>query len=239
MKILQLNIWTGRIKGSLEKFFQNNSYDIICLQEAVWSDNLLLENFCFTVDQIKSISDLKYDFRSANWEINAFDTTVKQGNVILSNQPLLKKDSYLVHGEYSNIKSLDDKKKKQGYTLQIAQIENGLNIINHHGYWQPTPMGNHDTVNIMKKISKIVQNLNTPIVMCGDLNISHEAPAMRELDFLSDLTHKYNIENTLMGLKFDGKVACDHILVSKDVKVKSFQVLNDLLSDHKALSLEI
>ena len=39
MKILQLNTWTGRIKGALLEFFRKNDFDVICLQEAVWSDN--------------------------------------------------------------------------------------------------------------------------------------------------------------------------------------------------------
>ena len=74
--------------------------------------------------------------------------------------------------------------------------------------------------------------------MCGDLNIIHDSPAMRELDFLRDLTDEYKIDNTITGLKFDGKVACDHILVSDDVKVKNFGVLPDLISDHKPLVIE-
>ena len=31
MKILQLNAWTGRIKGALGEFLQKNDYDVICL----------------------------------------------------------------------------------------------------------------------------------------------------------------------------------------------------------------
>lgn len=47
MKILQLNVWTGRIKGALLDFLRNNDFDIICMQEAVWSNSKQkeLENF--------------------------------------------------------------------------------------------------------------------------------------------------------------------------------------------------
>lgn len=75
--------------------------------------------------------------------------------------------------------------------------------------------------------------------MCGDLNIIHEAPAMCELDFLKDLTHEYNIDNTLSGLKFNGKVACDHILVNNMVHVDTFEVLDTIVSNHKALVAEV
>jgi endonuclease/exonuclease/phosphatase family metal-dependent hydrolase len=75
--------------------------------------------------------------------------------------------------------------------------------------------------------------------MCGDLNIIHEAPAMREIDFLRDLTEENNIKNTLSGLKFNGEVACDHILVNDLIEVQHFEVLDDLISDHKALAIDI
>ena len=84
----------------------------------------------------------------------------------------------------------------------------------------------------------MVRELSGPVVICGDLNIVHEAPAMRELDFLRDLTYEYHIDNTLSGLKFDGKVACDHILVNDKVEVQNFSVLDDIVSDHKPLMAE-
>ena len=39
MKILQLNVWTGRLKGALERFVRENDADILCMQEAVWSED--------------------------------------------------------------------------------------------------------------------------------------------------------------------------------------------------------
>ena len=71
--------------------------------------------------------------------------------------------------------------------------------------------------------------------MCGDLNIIYDSPAMRPFDFLTDLTHEYNIDNTLVGLKFDGKVACDHILINDQVKAVDFTVSDRIISDHKPL----
>ena len=239
MKILQLNVWTGRMKGTLIDFFKENNFDVICLQEAVWCDkDDLLGNFTITLDQIKEFSGLKYDFRSANFEVDAFNTRVFQGNAILSREKLSEKNVEIVHGKFLELNNLKDI-KKQGYTLQMVKLPNGLNIVNHHGYWLPTPLGDDKTVAVMKKVAADVKNLDGPVVMCGDLNISYESPAMRELDFLHDLTHKNRVKNTLNGLKFTGKVACDHILVSDLKMVKKFKVLDDLISDHKGLVVEI
>ena len=241
MKILQLNVWTGRIKGALLEFLQNNDFDVICMQEAVWGGKQKeLENFFATTDQLKEVSRLEYDTRSSNWGMKIFseDNIVEQGNVILSKEEIIEERSEVVHNEYGIIKSVQDF-YEHAYTLQIAKLKNGITIVNHHGYWKPTPMGDETTVEVMRKVAKIVRELDGPVVMCGDFNIIHEAPAMRELDFLRDLTDEYNVDNTLSGLKFNGKVACDHILVNDLVDVKNFRVLEDLVSDHKALFVEI
>lgn len=238
MRVLQLNAWTGRIKGALLEFFRENSFDVICLQEAVWCDNRLLENFCVTVDQIMEASGLQNDFRSANWDVEAFGTKIHQGNVILTRDKMVERNSFLVHGEYLTYKSLEDQ-KRQGYTLQIVRLSNGSTIVNHHGYWLPTPVGDDTTVEAMKNVASHVRIIDGPLMMCGDLNIVHASPAMRELDFLRDLTDEFGVDNTLAGLKFNGRVACDHILVSSDIDVKKFQVLDKIVSDHKALVAEI
>lgn len=166
------------------------------------------------------------------------DNIMEQSNVILSKSEIAEERNDLVHNEYGIVESVQDF-YEHVYTLQVAKLKNGLNVVNHHGYWKPTPMGDETTVKVMRKVANIVKSLDGPIVMCGDFNIVHEATAMRELDFLRDLTYEYGIDNTLSGLKFNGKVACDHILVNDAVQVEDFRVLDDIVSDHKALVAEI
>ena len=242
MRILQLNVWTGRIKGALLEFLNNNDFDVICMQEAVWIKDRQkeLENFFATVDQIKEASGLKYESRSSNWGMRIFssDNIMEQGNVILCKSEIAEKRDEVVHNKYSIVASAQDF-YEHAYTLQTAKLKNGATIVNHHGYWKPTPMGDETTVEVMRKVAEVVKRLEGPVVMCGDLNIIHEAPAMRELDFLRDLTHEYGVDNTLSGLKFNGKVACDHILVNDKIRVEDFEVLEDIVSDHKALVTEI
>ena len=241
MKILQLNVWTGRINGALLNFVKSNDFDVICMQEAVWGDKHEdLEGLFATADQIKEASGLSYDSRASNWGIKIFseDNIMEQGNVILSRDKILEERSEVVYGEYGMVKGIRDL-YEHVYTIQIVKLGNGITIVNHHGYWKPTPVGDETTAEVMKKVANVMRGISGPVVMCGDLNIVHEAPAMRELDFLRDLTHEYHIDNTLSGLKFNGKVACDHILVNDSVDVKNFSVLDDIVSDHKPLMAEI
>ncbi|MBR3236457.1 endonuclease/exonuclease/phosphatase family protein [Candidatus Saccharibacteria bacterium] len=240
MKILQLNVWTGRIKGPLLEFFQKNDFDVVCLQEAVWGNlpSGILENFFVTVEQIKEAGGFLYESRSSNVRLKMSTGIMEQGNVILSRERILDEKIKSVYGENRPLESKDDLMNHE-YTVQIVKLENGFSIVNHHGYWLPTPVGDETTVKVMKKVGEFVKETDEPVVMCGDLNIIHASPAMRALDFLRDLTEENKIDSTLNGLKFNGKVACDHILVSPEVKVSEFRVLEDLISDHKALVAKI
>lgn len=240
MKILQLNAWTGRIKGSLLDFFQKNDFDVICLQEAVWGDlpDGVLENFFVTVEQIEEASGLEYESRSSNYSLKMSTGVVQQGNVILAREKIIEEEIKSVYGENKLLESLEDLKNHE-YTVQRAKLESGLTIFNHHGYWLPTPMGDEKTVEIMQKVADFVKKADGPVVMCGDLNIIHDSPAMRALDFLHDLTAENDIKNTLNSLKFNGEVACDHILVNDSIDVQNFVVSNEIVSDHKGLIAEI
>ena len=120
------------------------------------------------------------------------------------------------------------------------ELENGIVIANHHGFWRLQPLGDEDTVRAFKHLAEIIQPFqDKPFVLCGDLNVRHEAPAMRELDFLRDLTYENGVKNTLSGLKFNGEVPCDHIMPNDKLKAKNFVVYEGYASDHLGISAEI
>lgn len=240
MKILQLNTWMGKVEGNLRRFLEAHDFDVICMQEvfASRSREEHLSRLCFDLSQIQKSSRLPHVFFSPNWSFDLVGGDCSLGNLILSRIPFIDTSSEFVSGEYREHITLAGQ-PANCLNIQIAKLENGFTIVNHHGFWRPQPMGDEDSVKAFTKAGQIVSRLEGPLVMCGDLNIVHDSPAMRPLDFLRDLTHEYDIKNTLSGLKFNGEVACDHILVNDEVKVQDFAVLPDLVSDHLALTADI
>ena len=240
MKILQLNVWMGKVEGGLKRFLMNHDFDVICMQEvfASQSREQHLSRLCFDLSQIVKASGLGYVFFSPNWSFDMVGGDCMLGNVILSRIPFIKTHSEFINGEYREHIMLGAT-PANNLNIQIAQLENGFTVVNHHGFWRPDPMGDNETIQAFAKVGEIVKNLEGPVVMCGDLNIIHESPTMRSLDFLRDLTHENHVKTTLSGLKYDGEVACDHILVNDEVEVKDFTVYPDLASDHLALSAEV
>lgn len=245
MKILQLNVWTGRMKGALTRYLRENKYDIICLQEAVWSDNRdFLGYFVDTVDDLKEAAGLEYDARVSNWGIDLLGgkATMEQGNVILSRYPIENIETKLTHGRYNPKYEFANKNgadENQAWHALKVKLANGLTMLTYHGYWQKDPLGNEETVRCMRMVADMLRDEKGPVVMCGDLNVVVESPAMRELDFLTDLTAETGTKQTLMNLKFVKDVACDHILISDDIKWSNFEVHKELISDHAAVSAEI
>lgn len=247
MKVLQLNVWTGRMKGALSRFIKENDYDVVCLQEAVWSKEAPdhLAHFVDTVDTLKEAGGFEYVLRQANWGTRFLDGTaiMEQGNAILSKIPIESYETPWIHGVYSNemnyLKDWHEQVENQGYGSIIAKLENGFTIVCHHGYWQPDPLGNEVSVACARKLADLIRDVENKLIVCGDFNLEVAAPAMREYDFLTDLTAETGTKQTLMNLKFVKDVACDHILISKDLKWNNFEVHKELVSDHAAVSVEI
>ena len=241
MKILQMNTWAGRIKGSIERFLKANDFDIICMQEVVWCDEMPaeLEYFCSSLRQIQEASGLQYCAKVSNFGIRIADgATVEQGNAILSRYPIVKDETKLVHGEYMD-SVIYEQGDDHAFFAQKVLLENGLTVANYHGYWLPDPIGGQETVRCMKEVADWLRTETGPVVMCGDLNVIAESPAMRSLDYMTDLTAINHVKTTLQNLKFVKDVPCDHILINDQVAANNFTVHDNIVSDHKTISAEI
>ncbi len=127
------------MKGALTRFLRENEYDIICLQEAVWSEaDDFLGHFVDTVEDLKEASGLQYDARVSNWGIDLLggNATMEQGNVILSRYPIIETEQKLICGKYDPDSDFSNKNgagDDQGcYALKV-KLENGLTVMTYHG----------------------------------------------------------------------------------------------------------
>lgn len=240
MRILQLNVWMGKIEGALRRFLEKEQFDVICMQEVMASDDCEehLSRLCFDRSQIIKASGMPYVFFSPNWSSEIANGNFMLGNLILSKIPFVETYSEFTSGKYQD-KIILGATPSNNLNIQRVKLENGLTVFNHHGYWQPQPMGNDDTIKAFENVAKIVKQTTGPVVMCGDFNVVHESPAMRALDFLNDLTDENQVKTTLSGIKVNFDVPCDHIMVNDQVKVQGFTVIDEVVSDHLGLEAEI
>ena len=217
MKILQQNVWLGKVEGNLRRFLEQSDYDVICLQEVVSSKdaNRHLQGLFFDADKIIKAAKMPYVFYSPNWSNKIGKGRFRVGNMILSRIPFKYTYSEFVNGKY-NVLGKVGRIPRNYLNVQVAELSNGIVVVNHHGFWRPQPFGDEGTVKAFKNLAKIVKPFanENPLVLCGDLNLVHEAEAMRELDFLRDLTYENGVKTTLSGLNFDSDIPCDHIMIN-------------------------
>ena len=245
MKILQINGWTGRIKDGLSRFIAEGEYDVVCMQEAIWSDdcNEFLELYVDTVDKIQREAGYENVSKASNYgtKILRNNAQFEIGNVILSKIPFASVEERNILGQYTVVTDISNYKntKDHSYTAQKAVLSNGIAVVNYHGYWQKDPIGNETTIQCMQRVAKFIKEDFRPTVMCGDLNIVCESPAMHELDFMQELIQINQIKTTLRNIRFIKDVACDHILITNDLRAEHFTTINAPISDHMALTVDI
>lgn len=244
MRLLQLNIWMGKLLRQVLELIEKEKPDILCLQEVYSSGDILIGSPDIAFSSLEVIQQhlgYEYAFFAPAFSLDFEGVKLGFGNAIISRYPLLDQSTLFVNGTFTP--GLD-------ITQPIINVRNlqqaGLNVdgkeftvANHHGYWDKNPLGNEKSVEAMQKVANSLKQASGPIVFSGDLNVSAESPAMRVFDnFLDDLIAKNDVPDTLSSLNRASNVACDHIMTSPEIKVNKFRVLDDLVSDHRALVLD-
>lgn len=66
MKILQLNVWGGRLKGAALDFLAKNQFDVICMQEVMESEDqpVFVNHFFDRAEHYQKTSGLPYIYFS-------------------------------------------------------------------------------------------------------------------------------------------------------------------------------
>ncbi len=240
MKIIQLNIWGGKLGQQIIDFFNDEKPDFVCMQEVNDLKGRAGYKFFATLDEIKEGAGFKEAFMSANYSSGYMERQLEYGNAILSNLPFKATKTIFTSGEYKNNFDIvsDDGNIRN---LQVTQTEVGgktLNILNHHGYHLGlNKLGDYRTIRQINMIADTIENLEGPVILCGDLNLSPASDSVKILDKkLTNLSVANDLKRTYNQFSVVNEV-CDYIFVNDQIKVVDFKMSDELLSDHKALIL--
>ena len=128
--------------------------------------------------------------------------------------------------------------------MHIATLGTGqgpVAILNVHGAWQPGGKG--DTPERLEQSRRIVAagaGSPHPSILCGDFNLLPETQSIRSLEEAGweNLVRTHGIASTRTPLYGKAERFADYVFVKNGVRVRRFEVLPDVVSDHAALSLE-
>jgi endonuclease/exonuclease/phosphatase family metal-dependent hydrolase len=243
MRLLQLNLWEGRLIRQIPAFVKRLNPDIICMQEVFSSESKLgtPTDMFSSLQKIRTAGDYPYSFFSPLLSSVYAGENVDYGNAILSKFPLSNEETLFTEGSY-NRREISMNVTPGSNNLQVAEVsspQSSFYLANHQGYWEINRLGDEVSVQKMTLVSDRLRKCPTPLILAGDLNVTAESPAMRVFDgFLEDLTATHGITTTLSDLGKVNDAACDHILISPGIRVQNYYVADDLISDHKAVVLD-
>lgn len=255
MKLIQVNAWRGRLSDPLSRFIVRQNPDIVCMQEAYdpspeeWL--IFADQYDF-MKKIQSGTDLKQLFFSKTWGFNLAGAMHDEGNAILSRYQVDNRQSGFTnqqyHVAYDKQTRLPNTRAWQTASVTLPDGRS-LSIANYHGYLEDKNgqfgMGTDKTVETMEQVAKVLADLPRPLIFCGDLNVWPDSPALEALNSLglTNLSVEHGLSGTLSPMhripdSERHKATCDYIFVSPDIKVRSFEASEEIVSDHKALILE-
>jgi endonuclease/exonuclease/phosphatase family metal-dependent hydrolase len=255
MKLITLNIWGGRVLEPLLKLAQTKlqEADVICLQEVLSAAEALPGTEVCT-NTLEQLLPLMTDYRFV-YNSNVVDTLtskisqpgLRYGNAIFVRKNLRLRASqnhYIVKypGDSFDLEGGEDHPR----ALQVVQLTdeagNDLAVANYHGYWSNGPKTDDEVrLEQSKRIREVLDGLGEPFILCGDFNL---LPTTKSLDILraglTDMVQKYELLTTRSALykRIDYAPFADYVFAGPEVRDKSFQALEDVVSDHLALELE-
>lgn len=240
MELITLNIWGGHVHDPLLKFFaKNKDIDIFCLQEVYHNapDRISTDERSVHLNIFAEIHQLLPDhiafFRPVVQNVYGIGMFVKKDIEVLGegDKEIYNNPEYPGKGpkHHRNLQWLKCRVKNKVYS-----------IVNVHGLWNG--MGKTDTEERLaqsQKIREYMDTLDIPKILCGDLNLKPDTQSLKIIeDGMVNQVIANNIKSTRSSLYYP-KIErfADYILTSPDIKVNSFKVLPDEVSDHLPLYL--
>jgi len=251
MKLVDLNVWGGRLHQPLMQFFEKfgDQADIFCLQEVFSSEALLGFSGVAKINLYQDISKILtnhkgyYARKSHGYDYGGYiGKEVDFGNVIF-----VKKDiEVLDHQELFEAVLHPDHDWRESAVakaqfLKIKTEADPLTICNFHGLWVKDTHKKDipERIEQSKHVRNYLDAFAGPKILCGDFNLIPEGQSIKILEQgMRNLITEFQITSTRSSIYTKEMKFADYILTSPDLQVKDFKTLPDEVSDHLALILD-
>lgn len=245
MKIISLNVWGGSVgKPLLDFFMKYKDVDVFLLQEVyhhgtektLWREDDQRGELFSEIGHI--LSDHEGYFAPAEsdeWGLAAF---IKKEIIVE------EIGDVFVHRWKNALEGHDGTtigKNFQYIKIPKSNAYNNCTLVNFHGLWNGK--GKTDTPERLeqsRKVRAFIDGLNgNRTILCGDFNLLPDTESLEILEKgMRNLIKDYNITSTRSHYYKKEIKFADYVLVSQDIKVRAFEVLQDQVSDHLPLFLE-
>jgi len=255
MRLLSLNLWGGRQGNLLFDYLKQQAAttDIFCFQE-VFSTQSEIKNYksarinlfgelCSLLTGYQPLFSKTY----TGWvDRQPVGFEVAEGQAMFVKKPIAIREhgQIYIHGSEITQITPDFTNEPKDLQYQILNFGGGdFMIANVHGMWHPgEKLDTPQRLEQSKKIRALTDSFAGPKIVCGDFNLMPGTASVKILEEnLVNLIKQYNITNTrneVSWKEFGTKQHfADYTFVSPEVKVTSFEVPYNLVSDHLPLVL--
>ena len=243
MKILQANIWQGRLAKSFIGLIKEVDPDIITLQEVCNCNDADFQTLAFSsFEDITSSFSYPHQVLAPTYSFSVMNHEVFFSNVVLSKLPIVDNKIVFTNLEFKRYfdTKQDDYNIRNFVHAELEVNNSKVNVITHHGYHvEGTKEGNEETLRQMKLLRDYIKQLSGPIILTGDFNLSPRCESLEVLNAeLNNLCILNNVQTTRNELAGNAVQVCDYIFTNDLVKANKFEVEKKIISDHQALLLD-
>lgn len=246
MKVMSLNVWCGNIYEPLVAFLTEHrgTVDVFCFQEVHdTTDPELPKRMGSSIDDVH---DLFEQMKVLLPKYTACFTprfgSYGQAIFVRNTVQVLSSSSKVIKDGFGRILSEGEQPSIAMY-VDVMSDGSPYRIINVHGLWVPN-IGKDDSparIEQSAAIVDIVTASQSPVILCGDFNLNLDTKSVRILEQagLRNLIREHGITSTRSSLYLKSPKFADYIFTSPELDVQSFEVLQDEVSDHLPLVIDV
>jgi len=251
MKLICLNIWAGVLRRRLINFLKANreDIDIFCLQE-VWSNRNRSQFPIVFKGALKLLSpNILGSIQKALLDFDLYFAPTNSGMIgpaiFIKNSITIERAGDMFVCRFPEDPKLQNQSETLGKKLQYIEFVKGkktFTVFNLHGLWDRQRGLDTDLrLEQSHTIRKYLTEARGAKILCGDFNLFPETKSLRILEEgMRNLVKEFGFKSTKnhLGLGDSPGRIVDYILVSPEVEVKDFKVIQKNVSDHLPLFLE-
>lgn len=247
--MVSLNIWEGELYQPLLDFLDKykDETDIFCFQEIFKSQEKVRNPNSEQIVTFHGLKEVLANFSGYFEDYVAPGEYNKEGLAIFVKNGIDTKDN----GEIfiynpPNISLSNDNPKSLWRNLQYVLCDSKgkeFLVANVHGLFDLTTKSHKDDIperiEQSQKVKAFLDKFNCLKILCGDFNLWPDTKSLKILEKgMRNLVKERNITSTRSALfNFPNRFA-DYMLVSSDMEINDFKILEETVSDHLAMYLD-
>lgn len=254
VKVLQLNIFTGKYLDNIVSFLNQNDFDIIQMQEVASIGFGYAKKNCF--EEIKNILDYEGVYEPSTKlavNKNAFFGCAtffkKKLNLIKTDILWMKEPVDIRDNEQLISAKPPEAIENLGRNAIILTFEinkKKISFVNTHLTWGPHGNDTPVKLEVGKILFDYVRNLNNEFVLTGDFNVDKNSQIVKWFNSIGrNLIEENGVTNTLNPRLHRAKelfppgLGVDFAFISNGLNVQNFKIIEEDLSDHLGLSFDL